>query len=1129
MKKFITSLQLEKRNIFILIVIISIFSIIGGIIFYQAELKSIKKDKHEEIRAIANLKSNQISNWYKDHHDDADVIAKSEMLLTFTKNYLKNESKADSENIYKYVIRRQIEHEYQAVILTNTYGDVIVSTDQNIAEIDSITKYFINEVINNKKVISTDLYRCKLHDELQIDFIAPIMENNSVLATIIFRVKPEDFLYPLITSWPTASNTSETLLLRKEGENVVFLNELRHQKNTSLKLNYSLKDTLVPAVQVVLGRKGIFEGLDYRGVDVLAYLTSIPNTPWFMVAKVDKSEIYSELNFRAIVIALFILFLIAITSIGLFWFYHYKQRNLYRELHSTQEEFKTTLYSIGDAVITTDKKGRVKHLNPVAEALTGWKEKDAVDWKLEKVFNIINEETRKQVESPVQKVLREGLVVGLANHTILISKDKREIPIADSGAPIKNEKGEIIGVVLVFRDQTDERMNQKLIYTRIKLNEYSYNHTLEELLTKTLDEVEYITKSKIGFYHFVEDDQETLSLQAWSTRTQKEFCKAEGKGLHYNVNEAGVWIDAIHQKKAVIHNDYKLLSHKKGMPEGHAEVIRELVVPIIRNNKIVAILGVGNKETDYNDKDIEIVSFLADVAWEIVTKKRMDLQILESKNYLNDLIDSAPFGSHNYELDKNGKLIFIGANKAANEILKIEHAQFVGKTIEEVFPSLAETEIPNAYKNVIQTGKKYNLEQIAYDDNKNIHGVFEVHGVKVAENRMTVFFRDITEKKKADEVIRLASLRWETTFNTISNPVALLGEDGTILQCNDAFIKFAKKDLNEIINQKCHTIIHLQNEHIENCPFIRSQSTLKREEMELEVDQKIFNVAIDPIMNSNGKFAGAVHIMEDITEIKQKEKEIFHLNRLYAMLSQTNQAIVRLNNSEDLFKEICKDAVEYGKFNLAWIGLFDVMKNKIVPKTYFGNEDGFITYELSKAPEEQLKLMPCFRAFYEKQTVVKNNVELDPDCEYWRPSALKRGFKSLAATPIYLNGKSTGVFVLYSSEPNFFGEKEIELLKEVGIDISFALDNYAKEELRKATEKMLEINESRFRIISEKTGTIIYDRNLITGKVHREGAIEEILGYSRAEYCNFSVEQYNSLLHEDERDSIIRKEDDLIN
>jgi PAS domain S-box-containing protein len=126
----------------------------------------------------------------------------------------------------------------------------------------------------------------------------------------------------------------------------------------------------------------------------------------------------------------------------------------------TRQWFSTTLRSIGDAVIATDEQGRVRFLNPIAERLTGWTESDALGQPLDAVFHIISERTRAVVESPVAKVLREGKVVGLANHTLLLPKMGPELPIDDSGAPIRNEAGEIVGVVLVFRDVSSEKLKE---------------------------------------------------------------------------------------------------------------------------------------------------------------------------------------------------------------------------------------------------------------------------------------------------------------------------------------------------------------------------------------------------------------------------------------------------------------------------------------------------------------------------------------------------------------------------------------------------------------------------------------------------------------------------------------------
>jgi diguanylate cyclase (GGDEF)-like protein/PAS domain S-box-containing protein len=192
-------------------------------------------------------------------------------------------------------------------------------------------------------------------------------------------------------------------------------------------------------------------------------------------------------------------------------------------------------------------------------------------------------------------------------------------------------------ILSLMRDITERKRAEKIIHLRLMLWEYAASHPFTELMQRGLDEIEDLTGSLIGFYHIVEADENMLTLQAWSTRTMAEFCEAEGQGMHYPIDEAGVWVDCIRQRRPVIHNDYAALPHRKGLPPGHAEVLREVVVPTIRDGRIVAILGVGNKPTDYDQQDVDLVSYIADLVWAIVEQKRADEQIRQLNTRLEHL------------------------------------------------------------------------------------------------------------------------------------------------------------------------------------------------------------------------------------------------------------------------------------------------------------------------------------------------------------------------------------------------------------------------------------------------------------------------------------------------------------
>ncbi|OQX15796.1 MAG: hypothetical protein BWK76_12560 [Desulfobulbaceae bacterium A2] len=173
-----------------------------------------------------------------------------------------------------------------------------------------------------------------------------------------------------------------------------------------------------------------------------------------------------------------------------------------------------------------------------------------------------------------------------------------------------------------------------ILRSRLRISELASVSSEEQLLRFTLDEAERLTGSCIGFFHYVDDDQVTLCLQMWSSNTLNNMCTAEGKGSHYPVSAAGVWVDCVRERAPVIHNDYAALPHKKGLPPGHAPVVRELVVPVIIEEKLVAIIGVGNKATPYDVEDIQTAATFAHLAWDVIRRKRAEEELRAVNQHL---------------------------------------------------------------------------------------------------------------------------------------------------------------------------------------------------------------------------------------------------------------------------------------------------------------------------------------------------------------------------------------------------------------------------------------------------------------------------------------------------------------
>jgi diguanylate cyclase (GGDEF)-like protein/PAS domain S-box-containing protein len=204
-------------------------------------------------------------------------------------------------------------------------------------------------------------------------------------------------------------------------------------------------------------------------------------------------------------------------------------------------------------------------------------------------------------------------------------------------APVRDDTGRIYRIIGSRLDISQRKRIEEILRLRLNLWEYSADHAAGEVMQKALDEIGEIIGSPVGFYHFVQEDQKTLSLQAWSTRTLKDFCKAEGRGMHYDIDQAGVWADCVRTRKPIIHNNYAALPDRKGMPPGHAEVVRELVVPTLRAGRVVSVLGVGNKPSEYDEKDVELVAYIADIVWVIIDRKRTEEEIQRLQTQLREL------------------------------------------------------------------------------------------------------------------------------------------------------------------------------------------------------------------------------------------------------------------------------------------------------------------------------------------------------------------------------------------------------------------------------------------------------------------------------------------------------------
>ncbi|MCG8093187.1 MAG: PAS domain S-box protein [Candidatus Thiodiazotropha endolucinida] len=295
-----------------------------------------------------------------------------------------------------------------------------------------------------------------------------------------------------------------------------------------------------------------------------------------------------------------------------------ERKRIEESLRESSERYRAVRGTTRDGFFVTDLNGRLVEVNDAYCAFSGYSREELL---IMSISQIAAKKSGSEVDEHIQRIIAQGNDLF---ETHVRHKDGGALPVEVSVSFSDTGGGKLF---VFLRDIRQRKQEEQLFELHKCLSEIVYQGDLQQLMQTALDTAEGLTESEIGFFHFVEEDQQQISLQVWSTRTLREMCFAEGEGLHYPVSEAGVWVDCIHQRKPVIHNDYASLPHKKGLPQGHAELLRVLAVPVFREERIVAVAGVGNKQMDYTPNDVTLLSRVADMAYDLVERKRAEDQV----------------------------------------------------------------------------------------------------------------------------------------------------------------------------------------------------------------------------------------------------------------------------------------------------------------------------------------------------------------------------------------------------------------------------------------------------------------------------------------------------------------------
>ncbi len=546
-----------------------------------------------------------------------------------------------------------------------------------------------------------------------------------------------------------------------------------------------------------------------------------------------------------------------------------QRKKMEQSLIETSENLRITLNSIGDGVIATDTRGRITHMNPVAEKLTAWDLEQAVNQPLEQVFCIVNALTGQKVDTPVQKVLTSGLIIGLANHTKLISRDGSEYQIADSGSPIKDKDGHILGVVMAFRDVTEEyRMQAALQESETRFRELFKNMSSGVAVYQAVDQGNdfvFLDLNKAG-----EKIEQVTAEDLLGKRLTRVFPQVEQFGL------LGVLQRVWHT------GDPEYLQATEYMDE-RISGWRENYVYKLPSGEVVAVFD------------------------DVTQRKQAEQELQKSERKYRTLFETMAQGVV-YQ-DPQGNIF--SANPAAERILGLSLDQMQGRTsmdprwkaVDENKNELPGEDHPAMV--ALKTGQPVlDLMQGIFNPQKNDYVWILVNSIPhFAEGSGEITqvystFLDITKRKRSEEALRESEARYRELFNSIRDAILVADTDRNIIDCNTAFTELFGYNLEEIKGQKTYAVYndldefrHMGEEikkNIGNPNFLYTINYIKKNREVFPGETNVFY-----LKNKRNEVTGFIGIIRDVSEREQAQAE---KDRLEMQLRQAQkmEAIGRL-------------------------------------------------------------------------------------------------------------------------------------------------------------------------------------------------------------------------------------------
>lgn len=733
-------------KLFCVFVLLLLMIVFAGIGYFQLQRNYIVRYEQDKLATVAELRVDQIVRWRNERLNHVEYIYNNPLFARLVKAFFENPDSAERrQEILAWMKALQTRRLFTEIYLLDANGGQILAS-KDAGQIGEHAKGLIKQVLATRTPVFSDLHTAPKvnlhfpHFDIAIPLILP--ENQSVAGVIFMRMIPQTDLYEQINSWPTPSITAETILVRRDGDCILYLNDLRHRKGGALNLRIPLTDNNVAEVKAVNGTTGIIKGVDYRGVPVLAVARTIPDTSWIMIAKIDKKEIYAPLREQTWVACTGVFILVIGAAVAVrFWWWRQRSR-FYLELYNERKNSEAKVRQLAalvenssDSIFAMTLDGIITSWNKGAETSFGYKECEVFGKSIDL---LIPSDNQNETTALIEKI-KAGERIEYYEITYRCRSGKK-INLSLSISPVLDNNGKITGISFIGRDITAIRQ----IEGKLHKSEGEYRTLFES----SRDAIMMLDRNG-----FLDCNKATLELFGLSSKTQ--------------------------------------------LVKKHPSELSAAIQPDGQDSLTAA-------------------------------RKHIEKAFSEGADFFewtHTRLDGTPFRAEVLLSRLQGNGVLQASVRDITSRVRIENE--LRRYREELEEQVRE-----------RTAQLYN----------------------------------------ANQTLARATEEWQTTFDNISDAVALLSKEGKILKCNAAMERIFGNTATEIIGRHCFEVVHGALAPVDGCPFILASRSLRRESMELTVGERKLMVFVDPLLDQQGKFNGGVHIISDITELHKVTAKLQELN-----------------------------------------------------------------------------------------------------------------------------------------------------------------------------------------------------------------------------------------------------------